>query len=154
MAPPEIAKDFQSFLVKLQSTSTSASNPSSNPKTQTPADSAQGKVDRATESSSKTEDVWKGKPAPPVDFENFWEAPESLWKPKEWSDREIEAIMASQVLTLLFAIRKPRKPSSCLAVAALLGVLAWRVCTGWPSGGIPYRATWSWLVAMRSYDNR
>jgi small subunit ribosomal protein YMR-31 len=95
MAPAEIAKDFQSFLAKLQSTSTSPSNPSSNPKTQTPKDSAEGKVDRATESSAEKEDVWKGKPAPAVDFENFWEAPESLWKPKEWSEREIEAIMVS-----------------------------------------------------------
>lgn len=95
MAPAEIAKDFQSFLAKLQSTSTSPSNPSSNPKTQTPQDSAQGKVDRSTESSAAKEDVWKGKPAPPVDFENFWEAPEALWKPKEWSEREIEAVMVS-----------------------------------------------------------
>jgi small subunit ribosomal protein YMR-31 len=95
MAPAEVAKDFQSFLAKLQSTSTSPSNPSSNPKTQTPKDSAQGKVDRTTESSAAKEDVWKGKPAPPVDFENFWEAPESLWKPKEWSEREIEAVMVS-----------------------------------------------------------
>lgn len=93
MAPAEIAKDFQSFLAKLQSSSTSPSNPSSNPKGQTPKDSAQGKVDRSTESSAEKEDVWKGKPAPAVDFENFWEAPESLWKPKEWSEREIEAVM-------------------------------------------------------------
>jgi len=95
MAPVEIAKDFQSFLAKLQSSSTSPSNPSSNPKTQTPQDSAQGKVDRSTESSAAKEDVWKGKPAPPVDYENFWEAPEALWKPKEWSEREIEAVMVS-----------------------------------------------------------
>ena len=52
-------------------------------------------MDRSTESSAEKEDVWKGKPAPPVDFENFWEAPESLWKPKEWSEREIEAVMVS-----------------------------------------------------------
>jgi len=95
MAPQEIAKDFQSFLAKLQSSSTSPSNPSSNPKGQSPKDSAKGKVDRSTESSAEKEDVWKGKPAPPVDFENFWEAPESLWKPKEWSEREIEAVMVS-----------------------------------------------------------
>jgi small subunit ribosomal protein YMR-31 len=95
MAPPEIAKDFQSFLAKLQSQSTSASNPSSTPKGQSTSDSAQGKVDRTTESSAQKEDVWKGKPAPPVDFENFWEAPESLWKPKVWSEREIEAVMVS-----------------------------------------------------------
>jgi len=95
MAPVEIAKDFQSFLAKLKSSSTSPSNPSSNPKTQTPQDSAQGKVDRSTESSAAKEDVWKGKPAPPVDYENFWEAPEALWKPKEWSEREIEAVMVS-----------------------------------------------------------
>jgi small subunit ribosomal protein YMR-31 len=93
MAPKEVADHFQSFLAKLQSTSSSPSNPSSNPKTQTPKDSAQGKVDRTTESESEKEDVWKGKPEPPVDFENYWEAPESLWKQKEWSEREIEAIM-------------------------------------------------------------
>jgi small subunit ribosomal protein YMR-31 len=103
MAPQEIAKDFQSFLAKLQSSSTSPSNPSSTPKGQSAQDSAKGKVDRTTESSAEKEDVWKGKPAPPVDFENFWEAPESLWKPKEWSEREIEAVMVGPFLSLVYA---------------------------------------------------
>jgi len=102
MAPQEIAKDFQSFLAKLQSSSTSPSNPSSNPKGQSTNDSAQGKVDRSTESSAEKEDVWKGKPAAPVDFENFWEAPEALWKPKEWSEREIEAVMVSSFLPVVY----------------------------------------------------
>lgn len=101
MAPVEIAKDFQSFLAKIQSSSTSPESPSSNPKTQTPEDSKHGKVDRTTESGSATvsgaekEDVWKGKPAPPVDYELFWEAPEHIWKQKEWTEREIEAVMVS-----------------------------------------------------------
>jgi hypothetical protein len=103
MAPQEIAKDFQSFLAKLQSSSTSPSNPSSTPKGQSTNDSAKGKVDRSTESSAEKEDVWKGKPAPPVDFENFWEAPESLWKPKEWSEREIEAVMVSLYSSVTYA---------------------------------------------------
>jgi hypothetical protein len=102
MAPQEIAKDFQSFLAKLQSSSTSPSNPSSTPKGQSTNDSSKGKVDRSTESSAEKEDVWKGKPAPPVDFENFWEAPEALWKPKEWSEREIEAVMVSPFLAVLY----------------------------------------------------
>jgi hypothetical protein len=60
-------------------------------------------VDRSTESSAEKEDVWKGKPAPPVDFENFWEAPEALWKPKEWSEREIEAVMVSPFSSVVYA---------------------------------------------------
>jgi small subunit ribosomal protein YMR-31 len=101
-APQEVAKDFQSFLAKLQSTSTSASNPSSNPKGQTSSDSAKGHVDRSTESSSGTqasgekEEGWKspssGKAA---DYEVIWEAPESVWKAREWTEREIDAIMVS-----------------------------------------------------------
>jgi len=31
----------------------------------------------------------------PVDFENFWEAPKSLWMQREFTEREIEAIMVS-----------------------------------------------------------
>lgn len=97
MAPTEIAKDFQSFLAKVQSSSTSPDSPSSNPKTQSPDDSKHGKVDRSTESGAEKEDVWKGKPAPPVDYEVFWEAPESIWRQKEWTEREIEAVMVSRV---------------------------------------------------------
>ena len=59
-------------------------------------------MDRSTESSAEKEDVWKGKPAPPVDFENFWEAPEALWKPKEWSEREIEAVMVSPFSSVVY----------------------------------------------------
>ena len=119
MAPTEVAKDFQSFLAKLQSTSTSPSNPSSNPKAQSPKDSAEGKVDRSTESSAAKEDVWKGKPAPAVDFENFWEAPESLWKPKEWSEREIEAIMVSHLLTLTCNFRAGERLTKTMVVKSL-----------------------------------
>lgn len=103
MAPPEIADSFQSFLAKLQSSSTSADSPSSNPKGQNPNDSSKGVVDRSTESgsgSSKEGDKeagWKGPPGKPADFENFWEAPKGLWKAREWSEREIEAIMVSTV---------------------------------------------------------
>lgn len=35
---------------------------------------------------------WKGLP---VDFENYWEAPEHLWRPREVSKRELEAVMVS-----------------------------------------------------------
>lgn len=101
MAPSEIAKDFQSFLAKVQSTSSGPDSPSSTPKTQSVDDSKQGTVDRTTEkgtgtatsSGAEKEDVWKGKPAPPVDYENFWEAPEYIWKQKEWTEAEIEAVM-------------------------------------------------------------
>lgn len=125
MAPQEIAKDFQSFLAKLQSSSTSPDSPSSNPKTQTPGDSSQGKVDRTTEKSksasgtgtssgSEKEDVWKGKPAPAVDFENFWEAPEYIWRQKEWTDREIEAVNVSL----------DRRYLNCLRVAVVMIVMS------------------------------
>lgn len=104
MAPTEIAENFQSFLAKVQSSSTSPDSPSSTPKTQSLEDSKKGKVDRTTEKGQQStatatssgdakEDVWKGKPAPPVDYENFWEAPEYIWKQKEWTEREIEAVM-------------------------------------------------------------
>lgn len=44
-------------------------------------------------SGAEKEDVWKGKPAPPVDYEFFYDAPEYIWKQKEWTEREIEAVM-------------------------------------------------------------
>ena len=33
-----------------------------------------------------------------MDFENYWEAPERLWVPREVSEREMEAVMVSDRL--------------------------------------------------------
>ncbi|WVR04943.1 hypothetical protein IAU60_001955 [Kwoniella sp. DSM 27419] len=104
-APVDIVDHFQSFLAKLQSTSGGPENPSSNPKAQTPDESAQGKVKGGNESSaglSGTSNNAAGsggadasqKSSKPVDFENFWEAPGYLWTPKEVTEREIESVMS------------------------------------------------------------
>ncbi|WWD15651.1 hypothetical protein CI109_100073 [Kwoniella shandongensis] len=86
-SPPEITDSFQSFLVKLQSSSGGASNPSSNPKGSNPSSSQTSSSTSASTSASSG----SGKP---VDFENFWEAPSYLWTPKEVSEKEIESIMS------------------------------------------------------------
>nr|XP_031858574.1 uncharacterized protein CI109_005954 [Kwoniella shandongensis]KAA5525646.1 hypothetical protein CI109_005954 [Kwoniella shandongensis] len=106
-SPPEITDSFQSFLVKLQSSSGGASNPSSNPKGQTSADSKAGKLEKGglsksgsnpsssqTSSSTSASTSASSGSGKPVDFENFWEAPSYLWTPKEVSEKEIESIMS------------------------------------------------------------
>lgn len=85
-APQEVVDTFQSFLAKLQSSSKGAKNPSSTPKGQSTSSTSQG----ATE---QTESVYAKGSGKPVDFENYWEAPASLWTTKPLEEKEIEAIM-------------------------------------------------------------
>ncbi|WVQ70417.1 uncharacterized protein L199_008644 [Kwoniella botswanensis] len=95
MAPKEIVEDFQSFLAKLQSSSDGPSNPSSNPKAQSPSESSKGIV--RDQESKNTQSQAKGSgsgSSKPVDYENFWEAPGYLWSTKEVSERELEAVMS------------------------------------------------------------
>ena len=132
-APQEIVDTFQSFLAKLQSSSGGPASPSSTPKGQSPDASAKGHTggqmaenDRVMESERKSgneggsrgegrregssvsgggeKGMGTGKKA---DFENFWEAPEALWRIPEVSEREVEAVMVS-------SFARPRfTPCSC-----------------------------------------
>jgi small subunit ribosomal protein YMR-31 len=89
-APPEVAEHFQEFLSKLQSTSTSAASPSSNPKGQSLGSSAKGEVKPSKSSESSG----------PVDYERFYDAPSYLWKTKPLSEAEMEAVMVSSGIAL------------------------------------------------------
>ncbi|WVQ72951.1 hypothetical protein IAR50_002513 [Cryptococcus sp. DSM 104548] len=66
-APPEVREAFPAFLSKLNSS----------------ASSSAVKQDTGFKPSGK-----------PVDFENFWEAPSYLWRPKEIGELELDAIMS------------------------------------------------------------
>ena len=100
-APADIVENFQSFLAKLQSSSGGADSPSSTPKGQSTSQSAQGKTPEQTgagSSSSGGKSAAPSKPSKPADFEEFYEAPRYYWQQREFSDREIEAIMVSRGL--------------------------------------------------------
>ncbi|ORX39599.1 hypothetical protein BD324DRAFT_614297 [Kockovaella imperatae] len=87
-APKEVAENFQSFLAKLQSSSKGSDWPSSTPKGQSVEQSSKGQT---PQDNDTTRGPLEKKSA---DFENFWDAPERLWMPKEVSEREIEAVMS------------------------------------------------------------
>ncbi|WVQ77936.1 hypothetical protein IAT38_000016 [Cryptococcus sp. DSM 104549] len=74
-APPEIRESFSSFLSKLESSSSSSSSSSAG-------------------APSLPKDTGFKPSGKPNDYENFWEAPTYLWTPKEFTEREIEAIMS------------------------------------------------------------
>ncbi|EIW70301.1 hypothetical protein TREMEDRAFT_62064 [Tremella mesenterica DSM 1558] len=78
-APPEIRESFSSFLEKLQSSS-SSSSPSS-------WSSSESKTQGSNTSQRPAKET-------KIDFEYFWQAPEGLWKQREWTDKEMEAVMS------------------------------------------------------------
>jgi small subunit ribosomal protein YMR-31 len=105
-APQDIVDNFQSFLSKFQSTSTSADSPSSNPKGQSLGSSAKGQVrdhpskdaspsaSSSSSSTSTTQVVNKGS-GRPSDFDTYFMAPTKLWRPKMFSPEELEAVQVS-----------------------------------------------------------
>jgi small subunit ribosomal protein YMR-31 len=105
-APQDIVDNFQSFLSKFQSTSTSADSPSSNPKGQSLDSSAKGQVrdhpskdaspsaSSSSSSSSTTQVVNKGS-GKPSDFDTYFMAPTKFWRPKMFSPEELEAVQVS-----------------------------------------------------------
>jgi small subunit ribosomal protein YMR-31 len=103
-APQDIVDNFQSFLSKFQSTSTSADSPSSNPKGQSLDSSAKGEVrdhpskdasPSASSSSSSTTQVENKGSGRPSDFDTYFMAPTKLWRPKMFSPEELEAVQVS-----------------------------------------------------------
>ncbi|ODN85901.1 hypothetical protein L198_07470 [Cryptococcus wingfieldii CBS 7118] len=74
-APSDIKDSFPTFLSKRQSSSPSSSSSSSSPQSSTPF------KDTGFKPSGK-----------PNDFDNFWEAPGYLWRTKELSEKEMEAV--------------------------------------------------------------
>ncbi|KAH8080801.1 hypothetical protein HD553DRAFT_351857 [Filobasidium floriforme] len=102
-APQDIVDNFQSFLSKFQSTSTSADSPSSNPKGQSLDSSAKGQVrdhpskdtsPSASSSSSSTTQVENKGSGKPSDFDTYFMAPTKLWRPKMFSPEELEAVQS------------------------------------------------------------
>lgn len=105
-APQDIVDNFQSFLSKFQSTSTSADSPSSNPKGQYLDSSAKGEVrdhpskdaspsaSSPSSSTSTTQVVNKGS-GKPSDFDTYFMAPTKFWRPKMFSPEELEAVQVS-----------------------------------------------------------
>lgn len=91
-APKEVQESFQSFLSKLNSSSSSTSSSSSSSSS---AGSASGARLSSLESTFKP----TGKK---VDYENYWEAPTYLWVQKEVTEREMEAVMVSNLSFFLF----------------------------------------------------
>ncbi|RXK36045.1 hypothetical protein M231_06693 [Tremella mesenterica] len=85
-APPEIREYFSSFLEKLQSSS-SSSSPSSSSSSSSWSSSEDKKQGLNTSQRPKKETK--------IDFEYFWQAPEGLWKQREWTEKEMEAVMVS-----------------------------------------------------------
>ena len=98
MAPREIAEDFQSFLAKLQSSSSGPGSPSSTPKGQSTEASAKGHTGGQEAERDSTRGPLEKKPEKPADFDDFWDAPEKLWMPREVTEREMEAVMVSYPL--------------------------------------------------------
>ncbi|WVQ71355.1 hypothetical protein IAR50_000883 [Cryptococcus sp. DSM 104548] len=76
-APSNIKESFPSFLSKLQSSS------SSSPSTSSSSQSS---------SSAPFKDTGFKPSGKPNDYENFWEAPSYLWRTKELSEKEMEAV--------------------------------------------------------------
>ena len=50
----------------------------------------------ATPMRMRTEEAEKGASGKSADYENFWEAPRALWVQKEWTEKEIEAVMVGR----------------------------------------------------------
>ncbi|ODN99335.1 hypothetical protein I350_07506 [Cryptococcus amylolentus CBS 6273] len=86
-APSEIKDSFPTFLSKLQSSSSSPSSPSSS------SSSSSSSPQSSTPTPFK--DTGFKPSGKPNDFENFWEAPGYLWRTKEVSEKEMEAVEVS-----------------------------------------------------------
>jgi hypothetical protein len=78
----------------LQSSSGGPGSPSSTPKGQSTGQSAKGKTPEQTGAGKSAA---PSKPSKPADFDEFYEAPRYYWQQREFTDREIEAIMVSSV---------------------------------------------------------